>query len=67
MLEIANIRNNAEEIKNRLAVKNFKELNLIDEAVAIDAKRRSVQLVLDENLNKQNIIAKEIGELFKQG
>jgi seryl-tRNA synthetase len=67
MLEIANIRNNAEEIKGRLAVKNFKELNLIDEAVAIDAKRRSVQLVLDENLNKQNIIAKEIGELFKQG
>ncbi len=67
MLEIANIRNNAEEIKGRLAVKNFKELNLIDEAIAIDAKRRSVQLVLDENLNKQNIIAKEIGELFKQG
>ena len=67
MLEIANIRNNAEEVKGRLAVKNFKELNLVDEAVAVDAKRRSVQLVLDENLSKQNIIAKEIGELFKQG
>ncbi len=67
MLEIANIRNNAEEVKGRLAVKNFKELNLVDEAIVIDAKRRSIQLVLDENLNKQNIIAKEIGELFKQG
>ena len=67
MLEIATIRTNAEEVKSRLAVKNFKELNLVDEAVAVDAKRRGVQLLLDENLNKQNIIAKEIGELFKQG
>jgi seryl-tRNA synthetase len=67
MLEIAVIRNNAEEVKSRLTVKNFKELNLVDEAVAIDAKRRSVQLLLDDNLNKQNVIAKEIGELFKQG
>jgi seryl-tRNA synthetase len=67
MLEIATIRNNAEEVKSRLAVKNFKELHLVDEAIATDGKRRSIQLVLDENLNKQNVIAKEIGELFKQG
>ena len=67
MLEIATIRNNAEEVKSRLAVKNFKDLQLVDEAITIDAKRRSIQLILDENLNKQNVIAKEIGELFKQG
>ena len=67
MLEIATIRNNAEEVKSRLAVKNFKDLQLVDEAITIDAKRRSIQLILDENLNKQNVSAKEIGELFKQG
>ena len=67
MLEIATIRNNAEEVKSRLAVKNFKDLQLIDEAVTVDGKRRSIQLTLDDNLNKQNVIAKEIGELFKQG
>ncbi len=67
MLEIIAIRNNAEEIKKRLAVKNFRELNLIDEVVAIDEKRRSIQTKLDENLSRQNAIAKEIGELFKQG
>jgi len=67
MLEIAIIRNNPEEVKSRLAVKNFKELDLVDEAISVDAKRRSVQLLLDDNLNKQNIIAKEIGDLFKQG
>ena len=67
MLEIAVIRNNAEEVKKRLAVKNFKDLDLIDEAVVLDEKRRNIQKLLDDNLNKQNIIAKEIGELFKQG
>lgn len=67
MLEIIAIRNNAEEIKQRLAVKNFKELNLIDEALAADEKRRAIQTKLDENLSKQNTIAKEIGDLFKQG
>ncbi len=67
MLEIAVIRNNAEEIKKRLAVKNFKELNLIDEVLSVDETRRSIQTKLDENLAKQNLIAKEIGELFKQG
>jgi seryl-tRNA synthetase len=67
MLEIITIRNNAENVKQRLAVKNFKELNLIDEVVAIDEKRRSIQTKLDENLSRQNAIAKEIGDLFKQG
>lgn len=67
MLEIAVIRNNPEGIKQRLAVKNFKELNLVDEAVAIDHSRRAVQQQLDENLNQQNVIAKQIGDLFKQG
>jgi seryl-tRNA synthetase len=67
MLEIAVIRNNAEEIKKRLAVKNFREINLVDEVLSLDEQRRSIQTKLDENLAKQNVIAKEIGELFKQG
>lgn len=67
MLEIATIRNNAEAVKQRLAVKNFKEMNLINEVLQIDAQRRATQTKLDENLAKQNAIAKEIGELFKQG
>ncbi len=67
MLEIAAIRNNTDGIKERLAVKNFKNLQLLDEAVEIDKKRRAVQQALDDNLNQQNIIAKQIGDLFKQG
>jgi seryl-tRNA synthetase len=67
MLEIAVIRNNAALVKERLAVKNFAELNLVEDAIASDEKRRTVQKQLDDNLNRQNIIAKEIGELFKSG
>lgn len=67
MLEITNIRNHAELIKKRLAIKNFAEINLVDEVLAIDEKRRSVQKNLDDNLAQQNAIAKEIGDLFKQG
>lgn len=67
MLEIPVIRNHSEEIKKRLAVKNFKEINLVDEILSADEKRRSIQTKLDENLSKQNVIAKEVGELFKLG
>ncbi len=67
MLEIAVIRNQAGEIKKLLGVKNFKDVNLVDEILSADEMRRSVQTRLDENLSKQNVIAKEVGELFKQG
>jgi len=67
MLEIANIRAKADEIKSRLAIKNFGQLNLIDEALVVDEKRRNIQKQLDDNLAQQNAIAKEIGDLFKQG
>jgi seryl-tRNA synthetase len=67
MLEIAIIRNNADAVKQRLAIKNFKELSLVDEAIVVDEKRRNIQTQLDNNLAQQNNIAKEIGDLFKQG
>jgi seryl-tRNA synthetase len=67
MLEITAIRNNAEAIKERLSVKHFKDITLVDDVLALDEKRRTIQKSLDDNLNKQNIIAKEIGDLFKQG
>ena len=67
MLEIAVIRNKAELVKQKLSVKNFRELYLVDDAVLVDEKRRHLQQQLDHNLNKQNLVAKEIGDLFKQG
>lgn len=67
MLEIALIRSNAAFVKEHLAIKNFKDIQLVDEVLAVDEKRRSIQKQLDDNLAQQNLIAKEIGDLFKQG
>ena len=43
MLQVAFIRNNKEEVKQRLAVKNFAELNLVDEILALDDERKKLQ------------------------
>ena len=42
-------------------------MGLIDEIIALDEKRRSTQLALDESLAKSNTLSKEIGSLFKSG
>lgn len=67
MLEIGYVRQNPEGVKKQLAVKHFAEVQLIDDLLAIDETRRLTQKNLDDNLAKQNVIAKEIGDLFKQG
>ena len=67
MLEITTVRNHTATVREALAKKNFKELHLIDEVIVLDEKRRSTQKQLDDNLAQQNAIAKEMGDLFKQG
>jgi seryl-tRNA synthetase len=67
MLEIAFIRANADQVKTRLAKKHFKDMFLVDELLQVDEKRRRVQQSLEEIRTKENQLAKEIGDLFKQG
>jgi seryl-tRNA synthetase len=67
MIEIQTIRQNPDFVKERLAVKNFSELNIVDEILKTDEERRLIQGKLDEIRNKENTIAKEIGNLFKEG
>jgi seryl-tRNA synthetase len=67
MLELAVIRSNADHVKAGLKKKHFKDIYLIDELLQVDEKRRKVQQSLEEIRNKENVLAKEIGELFKQG
>jgi seryl-tRNA synthetase len=67
MIEIQTIRQNPDFVKERLAVKNFNELNIVDEILKTDEERRLIQGKLDEIRNKENTLAKEIGNLFKEG
>ena len=67
MLQLNTIREEKDRVLAGLKKRNFKELGLIDEIIALDEKRRSTQLALDESLAKSNTLSKGIGSLFKSG
>ena len=67
MLQIHLIRNNAEEVIEKLQVKNFDARKIVEKLLEVDVKRRSTQKQLDDTLSESNAIAKEIGNLFKSG
>ena len=67
MLQLNTIREEKDRVLSGLKKRNFKELNLVDEIIALDEKRRNTQLMLDEALSKSNNLSKEIGSLFKAG
>jgi len=67
MLQINYIRENTQQVIERLAVKNFKATEIIHEVMTLDNLRRETQKKLDESLAEANNLAKEIGILFKSG
>src|SRR5206468_6457103 len=67
MLQVNFIRQNAELVKQRLAVKHFDQPELIDELIALDERRRKLQFERDEIQSKVNSASKEIGLLMRDG
>ena len=67
MLQVSYIRDNREQVLERLAVKNFKQAGLVDEILQLDDKRRSTQTSLDNVSAEANAAAKQIGELMRTG
>ena len=80
MLQISYIRENKEKVLTGLKKRNFGELELVEQAIALDEKRRALQQAialdekrralqteLDEALSKSNKLSKEIGALMKEG
>lgn len=67
MLELHIIREKPAFVKERLAVKQFKALEIVDQIVALDKNRRSTQKNLDDSLNKSKTLSKDIGALYKAG
>lgn len=66
MLQVQLIKQKPDWVKERLAVKNFKQPELVDEIILLDEKRRSVQAAYDTAQAKINIASKEIGKLISQ-
>ncbi|WP_395625917.1 serine--tRNA ligase [Daejeonella sp.] len=67
MLQVSYIRENREEVLNRLSVKNFKHLDLVDQILKLDDDRRQTQTQLDSIAAEANASAKKIGDLMRQG
>ncbi|SEW06497.1 seryl-tRNA synthetase [Chitinophaga sp. YR573] len=67
MLQVPFIRQNKALVLERLALKNFKELDLVEEILVLDDKRKKLTLEYDETQAKINSASKEIGKLMAQG
>jgi seryl-tRNA synthetase len=67
MLEINFIREHTQEVIERLAKKNVDASGRIKSIIELDQKRRDKQKLLDDQLAELNAIAKEVGQLFKNG
>src|SRR6185436_4765399 len=67
MLQVSFLRDKKEEALQRLSIKNFTDLPLIDSVLELDDQRRKTQSELDSLLSSQNSLAKQVGELFKTG
>jgi seryl-tRNA synthetase len=67
MLQLSALRNNREQVKERLGVKNFKEINLVDEIISLDDDRKKLTLEAEDLKAKINAASKEIGMLMGKG
>ncbi|WP_286778912.1 MULTISPECIES: serine--tRNA ligase [Sphingobacterium] len=67
MLQLNYIRENRDTVIERLAVKHFKEIGLVDEIISLDEDRRKVQSESDALSAEANAAAKQIGDLMRQG
>ncbi len=67
MLTLQAIRNNTQEITERLAKRGIDRSGDIQEVLKLDEEKRAVQTRLEQQLAKSNALAKEIGDLYKSG
>ncbi len=67
MLLVQNIRDNKDAYSKALEKRNITAEPLLEEAITLDEKRKSLQAELDTILADSNKLSKEIGKLFKSG
>ena len=68
MLDIKFLRENPELVKENIKKKyQDRKLPMVDEAIALDQKRRDNQAEADQLRNEKNKISKEIGKLMAAG
>lgn len=67
MIQLNYIRQNPEEVIKRLAIRGRDDSSSVQQVLALDNDRRALIVESEQAQNRANVIAKEIGELFKSG
>lgn len=67
MLQVNELRQDRERVKEKLRVKNFESVGLVDEIIALDDQRKQIQAEFDQAQSKMNAASKTIGALMTQG
>jgi seryl-tRNA synthetase len=67
MLQLQVLRQDPQGIKDKLAIKNFKDVDLVDEIIALDDQRKKLQADFETTQSKVNSTSKEIGQLMAKG
>lgn len=67
MLQISYIRQNAALVKEKLALKNFASISLVDELIVLDEELRKQKTIAETLQAQQNAASKEIGMLMAKG
>ena len=67
MLQLQVLRQNPTEVKEKLAIKHFTNVQLVDVIIALDDERKKLQGEFDNNQAKVNSTSKEIGALMAKG
>jgi seryl-tRNA synthetase len=67
MLQVTYLRQHTQLAKDKLAVKHFSNLDLVDQVIAADDQRKRLQASFDELQSKVNAASKEIGNHMAKG
>jgi len=67
MLEVGYIRENRDEIIDKMKVRNLDAATIVDSVIEHDKSRREAQKNFDDTQAEMNAISKSIGQLFKEG
>ena len=69
MLQVSFLRERRDQVIEGLKKRNYSDaqLQIVDDAVAIDDRRKRAQVESDDALSEINSLSKEIGELMKTG
>jgi seryl-tRNA synthetase len=67
MLQVSYLRQHTQLTKELLAVKHFSNVDLVDQAIAMDDQRKRLQASFDDLQSKVNAASKEIGNHMAKG